>query len=310
MSMTDAFAALSPRARAYLAEVGCRRSAPVASPEEIAEMFKPPLDDGLLARVVALEARFGGVIVDRWETNLELGLGALAARDIPPETFSDPELVLVGTEENADILIDRRGWVWASAHEDAGEQAVSVEKYIERMAALAPDPWPVKHYTLFCVPRPDDVIRVLGLVVDEIASDAVFTVALSDTHQLCAQRRGTAWLTSRIKLRCRDFAAMHGALSLFHAELPDLRCAIASGHPSWTATRVERKDAPLPPALEAEICTRSVMRIGSPSGGAIHLLRDGGIEAYDLRENGTLADHHQITSSGGRYREFYQAWPK
>ena len=303
--MFDGFDALSSRARAYLASVGCRRSAPVASREAIAAMFDPPLDAELLRQVVGLEERYGGVIVDAAKLNLELGLGALAARHIPPETHSDPDLVLIGTEAEADILIDRRGWVWASAADDVGEQAVGIDKYIEHIAALATPPWPDAHFTLFCDPRAEDVIRVLDLGVDDDASDDVVTLASSDQHQLVAQRRGTDWLTSRIKLRCRSFAALRRALSALHAELPDLRGAIASGHASWIASRVPRQDALRPLELEVEILPRSAVRLDGLSGGAIHLLRDGGIEAYALTDRGLLANHHELTSSGGRYREFF-----
>lgn len=305
--MNDPFAELSLRARTYLAEVGCERVAPVATREEIAAMFDPALDAELLDRIAQLEQRVGGLIVDPKKTNLELGLAALATYGLPPEMLENGDGVLFGTEEDADIFVDRRGWVWASTAGDAGEQAVSVDKYIERMAALGRKPWPgLDHFTLFCEPRPGDVIRVLGLAVDDIASDEVATLAFSDRHRLIAQRRGTEWLTSRIKLQCRDYAALRHALTVFHAQLPDLGACIASGHPSWEVSRVPTKDALLPPALEADIRSRSAARIGSPCGGAIHLLLDGGIEAYGLRENGSLANHHQLTSSGGRYREHYR----
>lgn len=305
--MNDAFEGLSPRARAYLATVGCTRTGPVASRAQIAAMFTPALDDALLARLVEFEARYGGVVIDAAARNLELGLGALAGRNIAAERLVEPaDLVVVGIEADADILLDVRGWLWASAADDAGEQAVSVQQYFERLAATAHAPWPGTPYMLILEPRIDDVVRAFDLTVDALASDDVFTVAGADVVQLRAQRRGTEWLTSRIKLLCRDFSALHHALSVLHAKLPELRAAIASGHPSWQASRVQRKDASSPDALEADLATHSVARIGSLApGGAIHLLRDGGIEAYTVAENGGLRNHHQITSAGGRYRELY-----
>jgi len=304
--MADLFSGLSDRARTWLAAVGCARPGPVATPEALAAMFDPPL----LAAVCAFEVRYGGVVIDATGQNIELGLGALAARNIPPERSEYADVVLVGLEIDADLLLDARGWLWGIwADDEPAELSVGVAQYLERLAALARWPWTGPLYTIYGDPRADELIRALGLTVDPLASDEVFLLAASDGYRLQAHLRGTEWQVGRLALRCRDLAAMQSAIRTCASALPGFRCTLATDHPGVVSHRVERRHTPDTAAIEAALAARSEVCLGGLRGGAVHLLDDGTLTWWAPNAAGDRFGYClSLTDDGGTEVTYFTPW--
>lgn len=302
---------LSPRAEQYLASVGIEKMDDQMSEEEMRRVYGPLVSEDLLQALMAFEVRYGGLVIDAGNINIELGVGRLAKRDIEVEVNTEKNLVLVGTEENADLWLDDSSWLWVSYVDRVpGELAVSLERYIERLAVseIKPSEEP---FTLFIYGSPSEVVRILELEVDSTVTDETFVFARSDQYVFRAHLRGTEWNTSHHALQCRDYDALVHALKALAAEIPTLRCTIAI-HPSLQQTDANRtKDTAKPADIEKRFAAQSILRIPAADGGATHLLQDGTIGTYSLDEEGDeIATETHFSAKGGTHIHYLIPWPE
>lgn len=298
---------VSPRARVFLESSGLKQKKKAVKEESIRTGYARKCPARLVDALVAFEAAYAGLVIDPKGVKLELGLGALEARKIKPEII-DKKLVLVGTESDADIYLDDRGWLWSSGPDRVqGELATSVERYVERLAVGAIEP-SANPYFIYGDPEIGGAVTALALKVDEIASDEVFTQASSTRYVLRARTRGTPWLVGRMTISCADFNALFDALAAMASAHPSWRCSVATGHSTLESEDVQTKAPPTGAAKETELSPHSKARIASVDGGAVHLLDDGSIATYTLTEQGTLAEQMSITKGGGKHTAFFEPW--
>lgn len=298
---------VSPRARAFLESSGLKQKKKAAKEESIRTGYARKCPARLVDALVAFEATYAGLVIDPRGVKLELGLGALEARRVKPEII-DQKLVLVGTEADADIYLDERGWLWSSGPDRVqGEMATSVERYVERLAVGGIEP-SKNPYFLYGDPEIAGAVKTLGLKVDEIASDEVFTFASSERYVLRARTKGTPWLVGRMTLSCADFGALFDALTAMANAYPTWRCSIATGHSTLESDDVQTKEPPTGASKEKELSAHSTVRIASVDGGAVHLLDDGSIATYTLNEDGNLTEQMSISRDGGKHTAFFEPW--
>ncbi|MBS2015454.1 MAG: hypothetical protein JST00_21375 [Deltaproteobacteria bacterium] len=300
--------ALGDRGRAFLKKTRSRRRGETSTRAALTARYRRFGRDFVEA-VVRFEERYGGWEIDPKRSEIELGVGGLLARDIVPAIDADARVALVGTgrDEDLHLALDvdpaRAGWLLVSrADRVVGELATSVEKWVERIAALAAPPFADRPYAFEAVSVEDPFTSGLSLQIDAEASDATFLLASSADVVLERHVLGTPWLRGRSRVVCRDFAALVRVLEVAHA----------AGLGGGIAVDAELRDEPLPaPRDEAKLVrtlrprTRLVLDDGD---SRIYLMDDARIECLRRDEEGRVISHTTLRPKRGVRREYIEPW--
>jgi hypothetical protein len=251
--MKRAIEQLSLRAKDYVERVGYSQGAERLSEGEVRTRFADHVSERHLERLCEFEAVFGGLRIDETGTDLDMGLRSLLLRGVEPEIVSEPELlVLVGSEQYADIFLSASGELWWSGPDrQIAPLASSARKYIERLAALAP----VEGYAPYGLATTHDATEIaarLGLEVDEESADSTFLLYGSERYKVYFRLRGTRFETSSVNVECRTYEDLVGLLLQSVKSFPDLRLVLGTVHPSISRERHTHIEAPSAAKLTQE----------------------------------------------------------
>lgn len=302
---------LSKRAQTFLRKTKSRREKELAGADMLSERFGH-LGADFVERLVAFEQRYGGWFIDPDKSAIGLGVGHLLSRDIEPEVNERDAVVLVGTSDDADVLMSyrpkslrERSWLHVSRMDrEVGELAVSPEKWIERVVAMKSAPLRRARFWVDATSAVDPFVEGLGLKVDDVASDDVFVLAMNDSYVLERNVLGTPWLRGRASLRCATFDALVRALRV--GETAGLRGGVGC---SLSTIRDEALSAPIPRREWERALPRDAKLVVQDEGSAVHLGRNGScVEVARFDDKQDVVQHLVFTAKTGKRREYVMPW--
>lgn len=244
---------LSQRANRFLAEAGAEQDGDFASETELASLLgREQLT--VWPELVAFEQRLGGLRFELDGNGVRFGVLSMSRTEPRLRPAPDDDRVLIGTDGDVDYYMDRGGQVltcgpdhvlWPCA--SSGEKLLEHLAMVPVFAAFDEDPF---HVVLG--PRAREVSSVLGLALDEVASDTHEAYWFSGEHALYQRLQGDWYNTSTSALYCRSFESAFETIQRLCAALPDLEVAVQGAAGQKKEEYVPRAEAVVPTLREVE----------------------------------------------------------
>jgi len=249
-TMLEGGALLSERAREFLERIGATRDGLRADEATLKDLITHL---GLAAwpDLLGFEQRFGGLHFDWARYHVELGVIAMSKKRRARDMCLSPadERLLVGTEGDCDLFMDREGGILSCGPDvTLWPRASSIVKYIEQIAMFAareqltPDPF---HLTF--APEGEVAAKRLALSLDEVASDDRRRF-WTWNHRWLTQATTADWQAEWADLYCASFMLAVDALIALRNHIPNL-WALAHGCEKSKKTYTFQREAVAVPTL-------------------------------------------------------------